>query len=176
MSQQLKWANSWTDEVRKCYNYGWSCSRTATHMNKVFGHELPYLKTFTRNGIIGKWHRMGLRRGKSAREGNKDHHRDPRTNGFGFNLHPRELKGTGTKKKPGRGLFKDIEVKLGEVATKGFEDLDEFGSIKCCRWPFETPTGRRFCGRDIDTKGRPYCDEHLTRAYQKDLRGVESKT
>jgi GcrA cell cycle regulator len=141
---------AWTDEMvavlRDCYRKSMSARETADEMNRMFYGERS-VGSFSRNGIIGKWHRLNLKRRRPKAVQAKD----------------------GNPPKPARKKRKSLPYREPEVTAYdtaapciGWEDLEK----NTCRWPYGDPRqegGLRYCGATVHK--RSYCSTHFARAY-----------
>lgn len=103
----------------------------------------------TRNAVIGKANRLGLRRGAVREE--KDHHRPAWV--------------------PAVKESAPISEEIVKRMTKDEDRTDTIPTTELtsttCRWPIGSPV--RFCGHEIQ-KGSVYCQAHTKRAYSNSYR------
>lgn len=144
----------WTPNMLKSLQYlfkkGLSAANSAAEMNKMYADHLYAEERFTKNSVIGKWHRHGMERGRpqkvNSAEGNP----------------PMQ------KKKKVYGPYLDIvrDELDNEQPGIGFEDL----LAASCRWPLEGDAkvgGLSFCGRPREPgASAEYCRHHMHRAYR----------
>lgn len=143
------WTDERIEELKRLFKENLSASETAAEMGGGF----------TRMSIIGKWHRLGLRRGR------KGTYRKPA-------CHPAEP----TKaRKPticsvSSWSAYSVESKPLELPPEPIVDviplhisLDALNG-KACRWPYGHGPFT-FCGHDVVSG--PYCIGHTSQAYEK---------
>ena len=145
-----------SEELIACSCKGMTSTQTAAFLSHKYG------TTITRNAVIGRWYRMGLKVGKEERirrfrAALKEH----------YKLHPRPSAIARRGQKSGTLQPKNIlpEQWLPDSPV-GLMDLKNCS----CRWPFGTPgePDFRFCGRpEADMTADPvipYCREHMAMA------------
>lgn len=164
MVNPVVWSEGMVAELLACYHRGFSASVNAEHMNREFGHELAHDQKFTRNSVIGKLHRLGYKRAEAAaRKAGKP------LGSFGYRKLKKVERRAGPRRavKPGRGRFVDIRVMEGESFPDHFDDVEP----RQCRWPrgdAKSISGLHCCGQPtVEGAKAPYCEYHLSRAYQK---------
>ena len=161
MGTTKRWQRRWTPNMVKSlaylYKQGLSASEAAAEMTSMYWQEIrEYDGGFSRNAIIGKWHRMGLKRGRPVALRAAEGHAAKKTKG------PRR------KRKAVKNHF-DIRMSEEDYLI----DAVQFGELEpsdCrCRWPIMTGG---WCGHPVEHK-RSYCKHHLLRAYQQVKHGQE---
>jgi GcrA cell cycle regulator len=151
----------WTDErvelLKKFWSEGLSASQIAGRLVGV-----------TRNGVIGKVHRLGLS-GRAPTSRLKSHRPRVRSQSAKRLMKPRFSQlGNPVLRK----LYQDDteayvppldELVIPPAERKYIQTLTEI----CCRWPIGDPqeTDFHFCGKRKVTD-LPYCEFHARRAYQ----------
>lgn len=165
-----KWSDKETDLARACHAKGLSALETS----RLLVREYPrtYGEFVTRNSVIGKWTRMGLKRNSvPAAIRNKNQWSGNRA-AMGFNLieHPKKH-----PPKLGRGLYKPVELDDYDLMALRFaiDDLQR----DHCRWPYgDDRKSYTFCGH-ATMPGKSYCEHHYARTIQKKVKrsvqGVE---
>ena len=117
------------------------------------GQAAGVLGGITRNAVIGKWHRMGLRRGYAR----------PR------NIEKSRSKGPQAKAKvrPARKRVVLPPMPVEELPPPAVTDIARVSLMDLerhhCRWPVGEPT-QGFCGCK-PYPGLPYCEPHARRAF-----------
>lgn len=139
------WTDERVEELKRLFDEKLSASETAAKMGGGL----------TRLSIIGKWHRLGLKRGR------KDTYRRP------VSL-PQARKPTVCS--VSRWSAFSIESKPDALPPEPIVDviplhisLDEL-NVKTCRWPYGKGP-YTFCGCDVVSG--PYCVAHAAKAYEK---------
>ena len=151
---------SWTDErtklLKKLWAEGLSASQIAGRLGGI-----------TRNGVVGKIHRLGLSgrttttRISPARVG-----RPPRTE----SAKPKAKRRTSNsalrtllerRDKPFVDIVNDADIPVEDLVS-----VQELGR-NSCRWPIGDPKSDDFgfCGRE-KVSGLPYCEAHCRRAFE----------
>ena len=139
------------------HNYfekGMSSGDAALAMSRRFDYP------FTRNMVIGKWSRMGLKR-KGASHSLRVPKR--KTTWGEKNRRPDGICRPSVQSK----TFNDIKPSDYDMAAKGCT-FDDFGpGDRRCRWPLGDPKlpGFKYCGEERDLS-EPYCEHHMSRAYR----------
>ncbi len=154
----MSWTNERVDTLKKLWNDGHSASAIAATLGEV-----------TRNGVIGKVHRLGL----AGRASGSSRPRSPRAT----SLFPHRPRARRIRKPPSSPLpaahrlrslplTKPMPRELGPSpeTTVTVETLTE----RSCRWPEGDPkrAGFHFCGRIKDEMQGPYCNHHAAIAYR----------
>ena len=150
----------WTDErvelLKKLWADGLSASQIANELGSV-----------TRNAVIGKAHRLGLRGRPSPIRREEGHHAIPRP----------------ARTAPAAAIAEELtrEVIAPVVETSAplpplpaeAPPVPSAGKVlrsgtKACSWPMGDPKqpGFHFCGEEA-VPGRPYCAAHCSQAYQR---------
>ncbi len=153
----MSWTNDRVETLKQYWSDGLSASVIAQKLGEV-----------TRNGVIGKVHRLGLS-GRANRSRNRGAARTP----FFFPA--------GASSKKSRAQRPLRRAWQGCASTKGDRHriLPELGpppdlpvtvqslTALTCRWPIGDPKtyGFHFCGR-AKPDGRPYCDHHAAIAFR----------
>ena len=157
---------AWTEEciasMKLLFGDGLSASQIAEKLNRDFN------ALFSRNAVIGKLHRCGLRRAEGSillrkprpkREGPKRHYKKRAV---------RWTPQTGIE--PVKPPDTEIEIAMThadeDIPLKQRKSLWQLTEATC-RWPVGDPgtEGFFFCGAE-SVQGMPYCVAHLRRAYQ----------
>jgi len=122
---------AWTDETIERLKALWSEGHSASRIADDLGEGI------TRNAVIGKAHRLGLK------------------------SRPSPVRGDGSKAKSAGGKTK--RKKAQKKQTIGLLDLTE----RMCKWPIGHPgeADFHFCGAEA-VPGTPYCQPHCAEAYQ----------
>lgn len=138
------WTDERVEELKRLFDERLSASETAAKMGGGL----------TRLSIIGKWHRLGLKRGR------KDTYRSP------VSLQARKP----TVCSVSQWSAFSIESKPQKLPDEPVVDviplhisLDALNS-KTCRWPYGHGP-YTFCGCDVVSG--PYCIEHAAKAFEK---------
>ncbi len=153
---------SWTIERIATLKQLWAAGESASAIASSLGE-------VTRNGVIGKVHRLGLA-GRATRSRQRRTSRAP-------SLFPARRRSSKTRtrrhwqsrvsaprKRP------TILPELGPPPDRPVTVQSLTGTT--CRWPFGDPKmlGFHFCGR-TKREGHPYCDHHAAIAYHPARRG-----
>lgn len=158
----MAWTIEAIDEMKTLFNDGLSASQIAAKLNGT------YHTFFSRNAVIGKLHRNGLRRAEGSILVRK-----PRAERTGPK---RQYKKRRPKWTPEIGIEPvkppDLEI---EAAMTRDDNVIPAGQRKTlmqlteqtCKWPVGDPQAVDFffCGGET-VKGFPYCACHVRRAYQ----------
>ncbi|MEM9336423.1 MAG: GcrA family cell cycle regulator [Patescibacteria group bacterium] len=172
--------SSWTDErvekLKKLWAEGMSASQIAKSLGGV-----------TRNGVIGKIHRLGLTsrqsEGEKIKGGDGEENKQPKNQPETIPLaveasparpsqRPRPGNPFNHPRKPipqvdeaaERKLAEDLLSKINPQAKKlSLLELTE----RTCKWPIGDPAEENFyfCGLPC-APGKPYCEHHVAVAYQ----------
>lgn len=148
---------SWTDErvelLRKLWADGLSASQVAAELGPGI----------TRNGVIGKIHRLGLAERAKTTQAQR-----PRVAKAPRQARARApAEGAGNLAiaftAPAPRLSREDEVVIPIAERVGLVELGE----NMCRWPMGDPTNPefRFCGGKSTIGGGPYCAYHARVAY-----------
>jgi GcrA cell cycle regulator len=127
---------SWTDDRIELLRRLWDSGKSASQIADELGHGV------TRNAVIGKAHRLGLRARPSPVKPEVGAKIAPAP------TQPRRIK---TEAKPARITLLDLNERI-------------------CKWPIGHPGDEdfHFCGKPVNP-GTPYCSEHCAVAYQAQL-------
>jgi len=151
----MEWTNERVDELRRLWGQGQTASRIAELLGGI-----------TRNAVIGKAHRLGLRGRPSPIRRDESH-------------------------EPGQPASRPSRISapaaaLAEELTRDIQPPPEApmpapvappmpaaaktlrSGSKACSWPMGDPKqpGFHFCGEEAEP-GRPYCAAHCLQAYQR---------
>lgn len=145
----MSWTETRIETLKQLWADGRSCSQIATELGDV-----------TRNGVIGKIHRLGLsgrNQGQNDRAPRKVRQRKAKRNGITFGI-PHAL--IPINPTPLTTSVDDFAIPIGQRRT-----LMELNSVMC-RWPIGDPQTPEFffCGGHAEP-GKPYCIGHQRRAY-----------
>jgi len=123
---------AWTDETIEKLKQLWAKGQSASKIAEELGAGI------TRNAVIGKAHRLGLK------------------------ARPSPVRVDGSKSKAAAGA-KARRGKAKKKKTIGLLDLTE----RMCKWPIGHPgeADFHFCGAEA-VPGTPYCQAHCQEAYQ----------
>jgi GcrA cell cycle regulator len=152
----MEWTNERIDELRRLWGQGQTASRIAELLGGV-----------TRNAVIGKAHRLGLRGRPSPIRREEGHQAMPRA--------PRTAPAAAIAEELTRDSAAPVvenpaplpplpvEAPPAPIAGKPLRS-----GTKACSWPVGDPKqpGFHFCGEEA-VPGRPYCAAHCTQAYQR---------
>lgn len=153
----MEWTNERIDELRRLWGQGQTASRIAELLGGV-----------TRNAVIGKAHRLGLRGRPSPIRREEGHQAAPRP--------PRTAPAAAIAEELTRESVSPIietpaplpplPVEAPPAAVTAGKALRS--GTKACSWPVGDPKqpGFHFCGEEA-VPGRPYCAAHCTQAYQR---------
>ena len=157
----MEWTNDRIDELRRLWGQGQTASRIAELLGGV-----------TRNAVIGKAHRLGLR-GRPS----------PIRREEGQPAAPRPARSTA----PATALADELTRETSAPVAEASQPLPPLPAeappaphrrpcrrqsrrhgTKACSWPVGDPkqAGFHFCG-DEAVPGRPYCATHCSQAYQR---------
>jgi len=152
----MEWTNERIDELRRLWGQGQTASRIAELLGGI-----------TRNAVIGKAHRLGLRGRPSPirrEEGQQPISRPARTAPAAAIAEQltREVPPPPVVEAPASLPPLPAEappVTAGKITR---------GSNRACSWPVGDPKqpGFHFCGEEA-IPGRPYCASHCSQAYQR---------
>lgn len=129
--------NRWTYEKIELLKKLWGQGQTGEHIAKVLGF-------VSRNAVIGKVHRLGLRRLPKGQNAHNTGDREPVKNQYQADTCAHR--------------FKNNTVVID--AVKNLSD-DQ------CKWPVGDPSTRNFsfcCEKRVE--GLPYCEEHHKKAWE----------
>lgn len=177
MNVPFSWPESAVADLRKYRAEGLSCTQIAHRLST------QYRASISRNAVIGKCARMGIVMSDNAKSAT-----------FSLGSVERARKQPKTPKTPKEWVYADairerraadlIRVSQAEKAAKvvqlpaKLQHPDEIAVARCClealalsscRWPLErtAPNGETlFCANE-KVMGRPYCEGHTKRAFQK---------
>ena len=153
----MEWTNERIDELRRLWGQGQTASRIAELLGGV-----------TRNAVIGKAHRLGLRGRPSPIRREEGHQAAPRP--------PRTAPAAAIAEELTResvapvietpAPLPPLPVEAPPAAATAGKALRS--GTKACSWPMGDPKqpGFRFCGEEA-VPGRPYCAAHCSQAYQR---------
>ena len=166
--QELARTMSWTDERIEMLRGLWEGGSTASQIAEKLGN------IFSRNAVIGKAHRLGLKARPSPVKAN-----DPTAaveNVVVESLSPPVAEAAPAvaapaapaARKPAPAAAPRI-IPVAPPKKSGKTTLLEL-SDKICKWPIGHPneTDFHFCGKAVQA-GFPYCGEHCAIAYQAQL-------
>ena len=157
----MEWTNDRIDELRRLWGQGQTASRIAELLGGV-----------TRNAVIGKAHRLGLRGRPSPirrEEGQPSAPRQARSTAPAT-AHADELtRETSTPVVEASQPLPPLPAEASPAPATGHAagKAARHGT-KACSWPVGDPkqAGFHFCG-DEAVPGRPYCATHCSQAYQR---------
>lgn len=151
--------SNWTEDrmamLKSLWGDGLSASQIASELGGV-----------TRNGVIGKLHRLGLSKTYT-----------PRTEARQANPKPKRKRSRNPQyKKPPTPTALEVAEENYRAAIEATELPPEVSPFACtlvdlnentCRWPYGDPATEefRFCGAK-PLEGLPYCGPHARQAYQ----------
>ncbi len=148
----------WTDERMALLRDSWEAGMTASQIAEKLGEGI------TRNAVIGKAHRLGLKSRPSPVRGGEDSAEAPVAAAPApAAATPAPQAGDAPAPRPAAARK---PVAKGKVARTTLLDLNE----KICKWPIGHPgeADFHFCGKGAQA-GFPYCTEHCLVAYQAQL-------
>lgn len=158
----LGWSQERTEKCARLWMEGKSASQVAKCLGGI-----------TRNSVISKVHRMGLKRSEATTRHNRASHRSK--NGFNGGpprLRKRRVKFAQTAEKFLEAAFAEpaLHVKQEPVVPVIAHEEPEQGHVELvdlqpssCKWPYgDGPF--TFCG-EPKTYGRPYCKKHTGLAF-----------
>jgi GcrA cell cycle regulator len=153
----MEWTNDRIDELRRLWGQGQTASRIAELLGGV-----------TRNAVIGKAHRLGLRGRPSPirrEEGQPSAPRPARSTASATALAD-EL--TREASAPAVEASQPLPPLPAEAPPAPPAGKTARNGSKACSWPMGDPKqpGFHFCG-DEAVPGRPYCAAHCSQAYQR---------
>jgi GcrA cell cycle regulator len=170
---QIKQGSTWSEEriaeLRKLWEAGLSCSMIAKEMNCGF----------TRNAIIGKCHRLGLKQ-KDSPKARVPYRRDARVFGPKPPRPARPRRETvdhrpdceqRSKHPTPQRIYRKAEPKPWKDAMHPIGEMKLLSIVELtnttCRFPIGDPLDERFafCGNDCRIED-PYCFGHMRIAYQ----------
>ena len=122
----MAWTDEQIEELKRLWNEGLSTADIGRALN------------VSKNAVVGKSHRLGLKPRPSPIAGKKDD-------------------AAPAKKKPVAAAKKRAPERIGDVIDLG---------PNMCRWPFGDPGDAdfHFCGKST-VVGKPYCADHCAIAY-----------
>jgi GcrA cell cycle regulator len=153
----MEWTNERVDELRRLWGQGQTASRIAELLGGV-----------TRNAVIGKAHRLGLRGRPSPirrEDGQPAVSRPPRASApSGAAALAQEL----TREIQAPAVEAPPPAMPAAAAPPPSSSKTLRSGSKACSWPVGDPKqpGFHFCGEEA-VPGRPYCAAHCTLAYQR---------
>lgn len=149
----MDWTNERVEELRRLWGQGQTASRIADLLGGV-----------TRNAVIGKAHRLGLRGRPSPIR--RDENAPARS------VTPRIIPAV----QPVKAELPPVEVRsetprsapIAQPAAASQPKVAGAGGTRSCSWPMGDPKqpGFHFCGAEA-VPGRPYCSTHCGMAYQR---------
>ncbi len=150
----MDWTNERVEELRRLWGQGQTASRIADLLGGV-----------TRNAVIGKAHRLGLRGRPSPirrEEGAPARSAVPRVSIPAPQPVKVELPPVETRSEAPRSAPTAPPAAAAAPKTAGV------GGLRSCSWPMGDPKqpGFHFCGEEA-VPGRPYCAAHCGMAYQR---------
>lgn len=124
---------SWTDEKIEDLKKLWAKGLSTAEIGRALG--------VSKNAVVGKSHRLGLK---------------PR---------PSPISGKPAEAPPPAAPKAAVKAKPKPKETERIGDIIDLGP-QMCRWPFGDPGDEdfHFCGRQV-VPGKPYCGEHCSVAY-----------
>lgn len=149
----------WTDERIALLKDCWESGMTASQIAERLGEGV------SRNAVIGKAHRLGLKARPSPVKGGEEEAASPVTPPATAEAAPAVRTETPVRAEPARPAAKK-PAKPGKSARTTLLDLSE----KVCKWPIGHPgeADFHFCGK-ASQPGFPYCNEHCLIAYQAQM-------
>jgi GcrA cell cycle regulator len=146
----MDWTNERVEELRRLWGQGQTASRIADLLGGV-----------TRNAVIGKAHRLGLRGRPSPIRRDEN----------GVAARPAPLPRVSV---PAPAAIKaelppaDVPRNTPMPAPAASQPKAAHGGARGCSWPMGDPkqAGFHFCGSEA-VPGRPYCASHCGMAYQR---------
>ena len=157
----MEWTNDRIDELRRLWGQGQTASRIAELLGGV-----------TRNAVIGKAHRLGLRGRPSPirrEEGQPSAPRPARSTAPATALADELTRETSAPVAEASQPLPPLPAEAPPAPTAGHAAGKTARSgTKACSWPVGDPKqpGFHFCG-DEAVPGRPYCATHCSQAYQR---------
>jgi GcrA cell cycle regulator len=152
----MEWTNERIDELRRLWGQGQTASRIAELLGGV-----------TRNAVIGKAHRLGLRGRPSPIRREEGHQAAPRQ--------ARTAQAAAIAEELTREVVAPVVETPAPLPPLPAEapPMPSAGKAlrsgtKACSWPMGDPKqpGFHFCGEEA-VPGRPYCAAHCSQAYQR---------
>ena len=154
----MEWTNERVDELRRLWGQGQTASRIAELLGGV-----------TRNAVIGKAHRLGLR-GRPSPIRREEGHGHPASRPVRAAVPAAILAEELTREPPPPAIEAPVPPPMPAAATGAAAGASKMArnSSKGCSWPVGDPKlpGFHFCGAEA-VPGRPYCAQHCTQAYQR---------
>lgn len=154
---------SWTDARIEMLRNGWEQGLTASQIAEQLGEGI------SRNAVIGKAHRLGLKARPSPVKGAEaaiEGGADRIVAAVAAVVDAATPAAAPAVRAPAPVVRKARPVVAAKPAKTSLLDLSE----KICKWPIGHPgeTDFHFCGKPSNT-GFPYCNEHCLLAYQAQL-------
>ena len=149
---------SWTDARIEQLRQGWNQGLTATEIAKELGDGI------TRNAVIGKAHRLGLKARPSPVKGGEATIAEVATASVAT---PAPAAAPVAAPRPAVVAPRKMRpVAPAKPLRTSLLDLSE----KVCKWPIGHPGDAdfHFCGKPSNA-GFPYCNDHCLQAYQAQL-------
>ena len=145
----MDWTNERVEELRRLWGQGQTASRIADLLGGV-----------TRNAVIGKAHRLGLRGRPSP----------IRRDEQGMVARPAPLPRASVPAPAAKSELPPVEAPRAAAmpAPAPSQPKITHGGTRTCSWPMGDPKqeGFHFCGSEA-VPGRPYCASHCGMAYQR---------
>jgi GcrA cell cycle regulator len=150
------WNDERVEQLKRLHAQGLPCSLIAAKLGCGL----------SRNSIIGKLHRIGIRRSKPVLTNERPTPRSRRRplRPIAVLLPPAEC---AMEQKQPSSPFNDVEIPLTQ--RRALVDLGQHD----CRWSYDDPAASDFffCGAPT-VDGLPYCRAHCERAYSQPPRGM----
>ncbi len=150
----MDWTNERVEELRRLWGQGQTASRIAELLGGV-----------TRNAVIGKAHRLGLRGRPSPirREEGEAGSRPIRSSAPAAALAEELTREVAPPLEPAAPPVMPSTTPVGVAPARAPRS-----GTKSCSWPMGDPKqpGFHFCGEEA-VPGRPYCAAHCSQAYQR---------
>lgn len=162
------WSDDRVGQLKLRWAQGWSASQVAKELNKLPGPPV------SRNGVIGKVHRLRLPERAAASTPKKGAVMAPAKSRFLNKVEPHRTraipklppKPVSDARPPSEPLETHDRPRPELVDTSCTCSMDEL-TAKRCKWPIGDPATESFayCGRDKPAEGGPYCAGHQEIAY-----------
>jgi GcrA cell cycle regulator len=160
----MEWTNDRVEELRRLWGQGQTASRIAELLGGI-----------TRNAVIGKAHRLGLRGRPSPirrEDGQASLPSQPRRTSASAAAIAEELTHQVAQEAPRQESMAAAEPPPPAAAQSPAPGASSGRPLrsgtKACSWPMGDPKqpGFHFCGEEA-VAGRPYCAAHCSMAYQR---------
>lgn len=160
-------AGGWTDDRIETLVRMWGEGFSGSEIAVTLGGGV------TRNGVIGKVHRMGLaeRKTRPANPKPKAHGNKGRPKANAIVARAEQRRAEAAKPARVQRMAEPVETPLDDGETDGVDVTGLLGILQLtehtCKWPIGDPKDKRFgfCGAHSE-EGKPYCADHAARAYQ----------